>query len=116
MVKVLVCGGRKYNDKSKLFSELDRLHEHFKFTCVVHGAAPGADALAHMWASKKGLEVKPYPADLSQGNEQGPLRNQRMLDENPDIALVVAFPGNNGTADMVNRSALAGKLVEMAGL
>ena len=37
------------------------------------------------------------------GKKAGPLRNQQMLEEGkPD--LVVAFPGGNGTADMVRRA------------
>lgn len=40
------------------------------------------------------------------GRKAGPIRNQRMLDEGkPD--LVVAFPGDKGTADMVRRARTA---------
>ena len=47
------------------------------------------------------------PADWTKhGKAAGPIRNQKMLDECPD--LVVAFPGGKGTADMVRRAMKAG--------
>lgn len=42
------------------------------------------------------------------GKMAGPIRNQDMLDRNPDIELVVAFGGDAGTSDMVSRSIAAG--------
>jgi hypothetical protein len=59
--------------------------------------------LAGKWAESQGVTVEAYPADWKKhGRAAGPIRNQRMLDENPDI--LVAFPGGKGTADMVARA------------
>lgn len=103
-MKVLVCGGRKFSDAELLFFVLDEIRP----SIVVHGAAKGADALADLWARKRGVPCRRYFAQwLKYGNLAGVLRNQRMLDmEQPD--LVVAFPGGRGTADMVRRAKSAG--------
>jgi hypothetical protein len=47
---VLVCGGRNYSDRARVFRELDRLAaERGPFTRVVQGGASGADSLARDW-------------------------------------------------------------------
>lgn len=107
-MRVLVCGGRDFNDTEKLHRELDRLHAEHKFTFVIEGGARGADRHAKVWAVSRGLPGREYRAEWDKyGLAAGPLRNQRMLQfGKPD--LVVAFPGHGGTADMVERAVLAG--------
>lgn len=100
-MKVLVCGGRDYADKVRLFAVLDHYNEELGFEILVHGAARGADRLAGEWADERGIEVRRYPADWNKhGKSAGPIRNREMVEkESPD--LVVAFPGGSGTRDMV---------------
>jgi hypothetical protein len=107
-MKILVCGGRDYTDKVKLFVELDAIHKERKITDVVHGGARGADTMAHDWARQNNIRIWPYPVTKQEwktyGKGAGPIRNQRMLDEHPDIKLVVAFPGHAGTANMIEKA------------
>lgn len=107
-MKVLVCGGRDFNDLPTLEAYLDALHAERRIAEVIQGGARGADYLAHCWASLNGVKSVTYLADWEgEGRAAGPKRNQRMLDEGePD--LVVAFPGGRGTADMVRRARAAG--------
>ncbi len=113
---LLVTGGRDFSDWPILRDTLDALHEQHRFTLLLHGNANGADHLAGVWAYRRGILTKAFPADWkTHGRAAGPIRNQRMLDEGkPD--LVVAFPGGRGTADMVRRAGAAGvKVVEVQG-
>lgn len=104
-MRVLVCGGRRYSDKSRLFAALDALP--VKPTVIIHGGACGADTLAGTWARCRGIYEVRVPADWSLGKVAGHLRNQKMLDEQaPDYC--VAFPGGRGTDDMVKRCKRAG--------
>lgn len=114
-MRVLVCGGRTYGSQpgelDTLDAVLNEIHDSDSagaITCLIHGAAPGADRRAGTWAFFRRVHVETYPARWeSEGRAAGPLRNQRMLDcGHPD--LVVAFPGGVGTADMVARAHLAG--------
>jgi len=100
-VKILVCGGRKYDDQEHVSQILDMIHEDYPITCVVHGNATGADSFAQAWAIASGIKEKPYPADWDKWKHAaGSIRNAEMLRDNPDIELVVVFPGNRGTNDM----------------
>lgn len=107
-MRVLVCGGRDYRDASKLAEVLSDLHRKHSFSCVIAGAASGADKMAEKWANASGIETDIYPANWwGEGRSAGPRRNAKMLAEGkPD--LVVAFPGGRGTADMTSRAKSAG--------
>jgi hypothetical protein len=48
-MKLLVCGGRDYDDAAFLFRTLDDLHREHRFTDMMQGGARGADALAKDW-------------------------------------------------------------------
>lgn len=99
-MRILVCGGRNYDDAQKVATILDVLEP----TVVISGGCTGADALASTWATKHKIPVIVELANFKlYGKAAGPIRNQRMLDDhNPE--LVVAFPGGHGTADMVARA------------
>jgi hypothetical protein len=122
-VRVLVCGGRKFNDFNLVWKHLAPFLRQGSVT-IIHGAAPGADTLAGDFAKLWNLPEQAFPAnwtDLSQPDavirarkdgtkydaRAGHRRNQQMIDDGkPD--LVIAFPGGTGTADMVNRAKKAG--------
>lgn len=98
-LRVLVCGGRGYADAGAVDAVLGKLHRLRGIALVIHGAAKGADTLAHQWAVTAGVAVEAYPAVTAHGLAAGMHRNHTMLREAaPD--LVVAFPGGVGTAMM----------------
>ena len=112
--RVLVCGGRKFWDTSKLNHIMDGVFESHHFTVLIHGDARGADRMAGRWAEEHGdIEVIRFPIYGSDwrkyGYSAGPRRNARMLEHGkPD--LVIAFPGGNGTANMVGLARAEGVL------
>jgi hypothetical protein len=108
-MRVLVCGGRTFGDIALLDTALNEVHAATPIVVVIQGEAKGADALGKAWARRNRISCIGYAADWRRwGNRAaGPIRNQKMLDEGqPD--LVLAFPGGNGTADMVRRATGAG--------
>ena len=110
-LRVLVCGGREFNDYDRVCEVLDAINAETPIRAVIHGNARGADTQAHRWALGRGVGGWACPANWSRdGKRAGPLRNQRMLGHSPD--LVVAFPGGKGTADMVKRARAAGVRVQ----
>lgn len=115
-MRVLVTGGRNYNDSHRVYAVLDKLHAEAGIDCIIEGGARGADDLARRWAENVGgVPVETYEADWeNQGTFAGPARNARMLAEGrPD--LVIAFPGGRGTADMARKARKAGvQVVEIA--
>ncbi len=112
-MRLVVTGGRNFDNREFLFATLDGHAEHH-FTLLIHGDARGADRLAGEWARERGIEVLACPADWKRyGRGAGPKRNRQMLVENPD--LVVAFPGGSGTSHMVIIAEEAGVKVIRAG-
>lgn len=74
---------------------------------IIHGCDPGAAVLAVRWALSAGVLTTGFDADFqSHGQAAERLRNARMLVESkPD--LVIAFPGGEGTADLISRAEAA---------
>ena len=102
--KVIVCGGRDYANAALVNEVLSKI----KPEIIIEGGANGADALARQWAKEHGVECRTYQADWKRhGKAAGPIRNQRMIDEEqPDLC--VAFPGGSGTENMIGKCAKAG--------
>lgn len=107
-MRVLVCGGREYDDWRTICWALDQYARNKPPATIIQGGAKGADFLAKVWAKYMAVDCEEYPADWKKhGKAAGGIRNQQMLDEGkPDI--VVAFPGGAGTADMIRRAKQAG--------
>jgi len=105
-MRVLVTGGRSFDEWSRVHKALAEI----KPSVIIQGGAPGADRLAAKWADINGVPLVTYPALWHQGKKAGPIRNAFMLaDSRAD--LVVAFPGGNGTADMIAKAEAAGVTV-----
>jgi YspA, cpYpsA-related SLOG family len=99
-VKILVTGDRNWDDWETLSTVLDGYHP----TLIIEGCARGADRMAEIWARKRQVPNKHFPANWDlYGRSAGPRRNQEMLTTKPD--LVVAFHSNiensRGTAHMI---------------
>ena len=107
-MKVLVCGGRNFNDPLTLGSWLGGIHKDHGITEIIHGGASGADHMAGEFARWQGIPIRVFtPMWRTHGKAAGPIRNKQMIDVGkPD--LVIAFPGGRGTADMVKQARAAG--------
>ena len=111
---LLVCGGRDYADRARVWDLLDRVARRMAITAVRHGAASGADTLAGEWAMESWVPEEPRPAAWRSGGRRGPVdfsagpkRNAAMPAEG-GVAACVAFPGGPGTENMVERCKRAG--------
>lgn len=120
-MRILVCGGRMYNDDYKVFDTLNSIcieygmceaegpYDHV-LPCgvtIIQGGAKGADSLAKDWALLYGQDCETYSADWGKyGKSAGHIRNAEMLKACPD--LIVAFPGGKGTENMVKQATKQG--------
>lgn len=108
-MRLLVCGGRFFDNKTALWGALDVLHAGKAITMIVHGACPvrhgGADMLADAWAWEH--DVSCYVVPINQWLDGpwpgcGRARNIRMWARYRELIQGgVAFPGGSGTKHMV---------------
>lgn len=125
-MRVLICGGRDYQNRAAVFAALDRSARiHIDLTgdddiFVIHGACcfrgrplelRGADRWADEWAKENEYPVVAVPAKWSQHDKAaGPIRNAYMLKTFVPTN-VIAFPGDSGTANMTDLARKAGLVV-----
>lgn len=123
-MKLLVCGGRDFNDRNILFLTLEAASLYGGFDQIICGYNPksrkfqGADQLAYEWAMQADFPCTCFPADWDRyGRSAGPRRNTEMADDKPDECL--AFPRangtwGNGTLNMIGQCAARGiKVTQM---
>jgi hypothetical protein len=115
-MRVLVCGGRDYDNAERVSEVLTRLHRFSEpIDAIIEGAATGADRLGRDWAEANGIRVESYPANWGDyGTAAGPIRNAQMIEEGRP-RLVIAFPGGKGTRNMIKVARKAGvEVIEIA--
>jgi len=106
--RVIVCGGRDYDNEEFVWKVLDCLFK--EGLVIIQGGARGADSFAKNWAENHDVENREFEADWNRyGRAAGHKRNTKMLEEDPHV--VVAFPGGPGTENMVNQAHARGVLV-----
>jgi hypothetical protein len=107
-MRVLVCGGRHYDNVDAVQHQLIGFHWRIPITVIIHGGVSGAGAIAEAWARRNRVAVVRYPPNWEcLGKRAEKLRNDFMLaDSRPDF--VIAFPGGRNTADLVAKASAAG--------
>ena len=112
--RVIVAGGRKFNDYDALKRVLDEWKKSKRFkdgdkVTIVCGCADGADDLGRKCGFENKLEVKEYPANWNLlGKAAGILRNKEMAkfaseSESKDGILFAFWNGKSrGTKNMID--------------
>jgi hypothetical protein len=128
----VVCGGRHVDDTAAVFAELDRLDSVQRIGGVIEGGqrkysrgriVGGVDYLALEWAKSRGRDWNTVFADWAKlRRAAGPARNARMADilvryiKAGQPVACIAFPGGDGTANMVKCARDRGIRVTLATL
>jgi hypothetical protein len=110
-VKVIVTGGRDFNDYKLLKSTCDSVIGKAKNIEIVSGHSGNTDILAEKYADEMGFTTKIFPADYqSRGMDAGLLRNLKMVDYGD---ILIAFWNRNHalTAHVIMKAKKAGKKV-----
>lgn len=102
MFRVIIAGGRDFNNYPGLVRVMDKLLSNINDEIVVVcGKARGADSLGEKYAKERGYAVRYFPADWDMnGRSAGYIRNEEMA-QNAD-ALVAFWDGKSrGTQHMI---------------
>ena len=103
--KVIIAGGRHFNDYELLKEKCDYYLQHKLQegrVVIISGHATGADFLGERYAQERGLSIDAHSADWNQhGRAAGPIRNAEMA-EVAD-ALIAFWDGvSRGTKNMID--------------
>ncbi len=99
-MKVLVCGSRSFNNYQLLKETLDQVGG---ITQIIQGGAKGADKLAGQYAREHSISALEIPAKWGEyGKKAGYIRNQEMIDYNPDLVVAFWDGESRGTAHTIN--------------
>jgi hypothetical protein len=101
-MKVIIAGGRNFNDYDKLRESCDNILINQEEVEVVSGTASGADTLGEKYAQEKGYKIEKFPAQWDlYGKSAGYKRNQQMA-EYAD-GLIAFWDGKSkGTKHMID--------------
>lgn len=105
MVKVIIAGGRDYENYNELECVTDHMLEKLMDThdiVIISGGARGADAMAMRYANHRGFELVVMPADWNtHGKSAGYKRNAQMAEA--ATHLIAFWDGKSrGTANMID--------------
>ena len=103
MFRVIIAGGRDYNNYNDLAKTMDYLLQNVTEDIqVISGMAHGADHLGEQYAKERGYSIRYFPADWdAHGKSAGYLRNIEMA--NHADALVAFWDGKSrGTKHMID--------------
>lgn len=111
-VRVIIAGGRDFNNSSKLqyamYDLMDKTYTTLSEMVVISGMARGADLLGAKWANDHGVELEKYPALWRGWNGKGPYNNAAGYQRNERMAktathLIAFWDGKSkGTRHMIN--------------
>lgn len=102
MFKLIIAGGRDFNDYDLLKSKLDRLLQNKTDVEIVSGKARGADSLGERYAREMGYPIKEFPANWNKyGKSAGYIRNKEMA-EYADGCVCFWDGDSKGTKHMID--------------
>ena len=112
-MKVIVAGGRDFNDYKLLKETLDNFQQEYgNITEVVSGTAKGADKLGEQYANENNISIKRFVPDWEGlGKKAGHVRNKKMGDYAKEHnGMLVAFwdKQSKGTKGMIDYSTKIG--------
>lgn len=114
MNRLIIAGGRDFNDKELMIDrlqELERLGIVNEKTVLVCGMARGADLMGHAIFKEAGMEIMEMPADWDNlGKRAGFARNEDM-GAVAGMALIFWDGQSKGTKHMISTMEKMGKTV-----
>ena len=102
--KIAFSGGADYNDHTRIWAALDKIHAKHPDMVLIHGGtSKGAEKIAALWADKRKVSQIAFKPDWANDGKAAPFkRNDRMLEILP--AGVVVFPGSGITGNLADKA------------
>lgn len=103
-MKVIIAGGRDFNDYNLMIDKLDDIFANLKPIDVeiVCGEANGADKLGKRYGREHDCKIKSFPANWNEyGKSAGYIRNEEMA-KYADAAVIFWNKSSKGTKHMID--------------
>lgn len=103
-MRVIVCGGRNFNNRDFIWRKLDEILEIEGITEIAQGGCSGVDWSSKSWSLNRGVPMQEFPAEWDKyGFVAGPIRNREMFDEfKPDCVIAFCYGSGKGTKNMID--------------
>jgi hypothetical protein len=114
---VIICGGRDYRFTLQDCAWLEHWHRILNIDRVYEGGQRGIDAEARAWAMARGIEVRTCKAHWTmyfrgvRAARNATLLARFVREAKGRMVGVLAFPGGQGTADLLRQAEAAGAWV-----
>lgn len=113
-MKLLVAGSRNWDLVPILNHWLFHWTNHQESVTLIEGGADGADYLARQFGLQKGWEIHTFlPHYDLHGKRATHVRNQEMVDQQPDLALIFWRDRSAGTKSTITKAFQAGILTRV---
>ena len=113
MIKIIIAGGRNFDDYPKLCQVCDKILKKYSNIEIVSGAYNGADLLGERYANERDYPIKQFPADWRRYRKSAGLKRNIEMAAYAD-ALIAFWDGKSkGTKNMIDRAIQAGLKVKV---
>ena len=113
MIKVIIAGGRNFDDFNKLCQVCDEFLKDQHNIEIVIGAYKGADLLGERYAAERNHPIKQFPADWRRYGKSAGLKRNIEMAAYAD-ALIAFWDGESkGTKHMIELAIKAGLKVKV---
>ena len=114
--RVVIAGGREFNDYELLKSKLDSLLKSKSLTHkieIVSGKARGADALGERYAKEHGLQIHAFHANWDLWGKSAGYRRNADMAKNSDATVAFWDGVSKGTKHMIDLTSKSNNLLRV---
>ena len=102
--KIAFAGGMDFQDHTRIWAVLDRVHAKHPDMVLLHGGSPkGAEFIAAKWAEHRGVTQIAFKPDWTRHAKAAPFRRNDVLLDTLPVGLIV-FPGTGITDNLADKA------------
>jgi len=102
MIKVIIAGGRNFDDFNRLCQVCDEFLQDQNNIEIVSGAYKGADLLGERYAGERNYPIKQFPADWRRYGKSAGLKRNNEMAAYADTLIAFWDGESKGTKHMID--------------